>query len=272
MVSTTEQGALRPGSIQVRRDDVGVAWITLDNPARMNAMNLAMWQALGEALAQLQADAAVRCCVLSGDGDKAFCTGADIGQMDQMRGGADASAEYDRITKRTLALLHAFDKPIVAMVAGYCMGAGVALAAACDLRLAAEGARFAIPSARLGIAYYHQGVKRLTDLMGPAWATRMLFIGERFSAEQMQSSGLLDEVLPLAELVPRAAALASAIAANAPLSVAAAKFAIRAACTAVEAGLDEQCAAREQACANSEDHAEGRRAFIEKRAPVFRGR
>jgi enoyl-CoA hydratase len=272
MTSTNfEQGAVSLACVHVHCDASGVAWITLDNPAKMNAMNLAMWQSLADALARLQADASVRCCVLTGEGDKAFCTGADIGQMDAMRGGADASAEYDRITKHTLARLHAFDKPIVAMVSGYCMGAGVALAAACDLRFAAEGARFAIPSAKLGIAYYHQGVKRLTELMGPANTARLLFTGERFNAEEMLRRGLLDEVLPQEQLAQRVLALASAIAANAPLSIAAAKFAIRAANGCEEAGIAAQLAAHEQACASSEDHAEGRRAFLEKRAPVFQG-
>ena len=254
------------GTVHLQHDTDGVAWITLDNPARMNAMSLAMWRTLGESLARLQDDPTVRCCVLQGRGSKAFCAGADIGQMDRMRAGDDDSAEYDAVTKGTLARLHAFTKPIVAMVSGYCMGAGVALAAACDLRIATTDARFAIPSAKLGIAYYHQGVQRLRDLVGPAHAARMLFTGERCSAEHMMRIGFVDEVHPAQEVSACVEALVRTIAMNAPLSIAAAKLALR-----TSGGADPACTALEQLCAQSQDHAEGRLAFKEKRAPVFRG-
>lgn len=259
------------GAVHLLCDSDGVAWITLDNPARLNAMSLAMWRTLHELLVRLQGDPAIRCCVLQGQGDKAFCAGADIGQMDQMRAGVEDSAEYDAVTKGALAALHAFGKPIVAVVRGYCMGAGVALAAACDLRIAGAEARIAVPSARLGIAYYHQGVRRLRDLIGPAHTARMLFTGERYGADHMAKIGFLDEVHPMDDVGRHVDTLVRSIAMNAPLSITAAKRALQSASAAACAAPDPDCIALEQLCAQSLDHTEGRLAFKEKRSPVFHG-
>jgi enoyl-CoA hydratase len=258
--------------VHVNIDADGIAWMTLDNPAKLNAMSLSMWKALGESLTKLGNDPTVRCCVLSGSGDKAFCAGADISQMDAMRSAAASNVDYDRITKATLTLLHAFDKPLIAMVSGFCMGAGVALANACDLRVAATGSRFGIPSAKLGIAYYYAGVKRLTELVGPAQAKRILLTGDKFDANEMLRIGLVDELVAPRDLVQRVTALSRNIAKNAPLSLAAAKHAVHVACGESEQRHIAECVARERACVESEDHVEGRRAFMEKRAPVFQGR
>ena len=270
--NTAKPGEPARGAVHLNIEADGVAWISLHNPAKLNAMSLAMWQALGEALTRCENDPTVRCCVLTGQGEKAFCVGADIGQMDTMRSGVAASAEYDRITKSALAQLQAFSKPTIAMVSGFCMGAGVALACACDLRVAAAAARFAIPSARLGVAYYYSGAKRLTDLVGPSQAKRLLFTGEKYAAAEMLRIGLLDEVVPDGELAQRVQALSAGIAANAPLSLAAAKHAVDTACSDAAERDTAGCAARERACTESEDYAEGRRAFLEMRVPVFRGR
>lgn len=264
--------AAATSGVAVRIEANGVAWLTLDNPRKLNAMSAPMWRALGDALTRFESDPGVRCCVLSGQGDQAFCAGADISQLEQIRSGPDSSAEYDRLTRSTLARLQAFPKPAIAMVSGFCLGAGVALAIACDLRLAATGSRLGIPAAKLGIGYFYAAAKRLTDLIGPAQAKRILFTGDKFSAEEMLRIGLLDEVLAPDALVQRVSALAGDIAANAPLSVAAAKYAVETACRDA-AGKDiAGCAERERACIQSEDHAEGRKAFMEKRAPVFSGR
>ncbi len=276
MTSTTEKiitkpGETAPGSVQVSIEANGIAWITLNNPAKLNAMSLSMWTALSEALTELESNPAVRCCVFTGQGDKAFCAGADISQMESVRSAPTSSADYDRITKSTLAQLRTFQKPTIAMISGFCMGAGVALATACDLRIAAVGSRFGIPSARLGIAYFHAGVNWLTELVGPAKAKRMLYTGEKFAAEEMLRIGLLDELVASGELAQRVQALAGSIADNAPLSIAAAKYAVQTSCSESERNDAAGCAARERACTESADHAEGRRAFMEKRAPVFRG-
>jgi enoyl-CoA hydratase/carnithine racemase len=256
----------------VRIDAPGVAWLTLDNPAKLNAMSLPMWQALSAALVRLEHDPAVRCCVLQGQGAKAFCVGADISQMDDMRSSAELGAEYDRITHDTLHQLERFPKPTVAMLSGYCLGAGVALAVACDLRVASSTVRLGVPSARLGIAFIYSGTKRLADLAGPSQAKRILYTGDRFEADEMLRVGVLDEVHAPDQLEARVQVLAATIAGNAPLSVAAAKHAVDTACRDAEPADISACMAREQACATSADHAEGRKAFLEKRAPVFHGR
>jgi enoyl-CoA hydratase len=258
--------------IHVSVDGAGVAWLTLDNPSKLNAISLPMWHTLSEALARFENDPAVRCVVVSGQGDKAFCVGADISQFEKVRSGPEANAEYERITRGALRQLQSFSKPTIAMIRGFCLGGGAALAIMCDLRMAAASSRFGIPAARLGIGYFYAGVKRLTDLVGPSQAKRMLFAAERYGADEMLRIGLIDELLPDAELDKRVQALTALIAANAPLSVASAKFTVETLLSEPGERDIAACQAREKACIESEDHAEGRRAFMEKRTPVFRGR
>ena len=258
--------------VRVKVGSDGVAWLTLDNPSKLNAISLPMWLMLSEALTRFENDPAVRCVVLTGQGEKAFCSGADISQFEQARSGPEASAEYDRVTRGTLAQLQAFPKPSIAMIAGFCLGGGMALAISCDLRIAATGARFGIPAAKLGIGYFYGGVKRLTDLVGPAQAKRMLFTADRYPSEEMLRIGFVEELVAPAELTARVVALASVIAGNAPLTLAAAKYAVETVCSDDPQRDIAGCAAMVQTCIESEDHAEGRRAFMEKRAPVFRGR
>lgn len=250
----------------------GVAWLTLDNPAKLNAMSLPMWRTLSESLTRFESDPAVRCVVLGARGEKAFCVGADISKFEEIRSGPESSAEYDRVTMGTLSQLQAFPKPTVAMISGFCLGAGVALSIACDLRIAAVGARFGIPAAKLGIGYFYNGVKWLTDLIGPAATKRMLFTGDKFPAEEMLRLGFLDELVAPVELVARVRALVGIIAANAPMTIATAKYSVATVCSDAPMRDIASCQARVQACIESEDHAEGRRAFMEKRAPIFRGR
>jgi enoyl-CoA hydratase len=259
-------------SMHVAVDEAGIAWLTLDNPGKLNAISLGMWRILSEALTRFENDTAVRCVVVTGQGDKAFCVGADISQFEQVRAAPESSAEYERVTRGALERLETFPKPTLAMIRGFCLGGGMTLAGACDLRIAAEGSRFGIPAARLGIGYFYGGVKRLVDLVGPAQAKRLLYTAEKFPAEEMLRIGYIDELLPLPALAPRLRALAGSIAANAPLTIAAAKFAVQTVCSDAAQRDIAGCAARVQVCIESEDHAEGRRAFMEKRVPVFRGR
>jgi enoyl-CoA hydratase/carnithine racemase len=248
----------------------GVGWIVLDNPRKHNAISLTMWRSLIDGLAAFEADPAVRCVVVRGAGNRAFCAGADIGE----KHGADAgrAAQDLGLALAGLRALATFPKPVLAMISGYCLGAGVAIALACDFRLAAAGAQFGIPAAKLGLAYEYSEIKRLVELVGPARARQMIFTGDRFAAERALQFGLVEEVVAAEDLPVFATDMARRIAANAPLTIAAAKDAIATAVSDPPGRDVEGCNARARACLASEDYVEGRLAFQGKRAPAFQGR
>jgi enoyl-CoA hydratase/carnithine racemase len=260
--------ATTQGRVRVSVSD-GVGWIVLDNPSKLNAISIGMWRAVIDALAAFEKNAALRCVVFAGQRDKAFCAGADIAEKD--RSARDPTSDDDREVFESLAKIQAFPKPTIAMIGGYCLGAGVALSIACDLRVAAVGSRFGIPAARLGLAYFYAGMKSLTDLVGPSNAKRIVFTAERFSAEEALRFGLIDELVSAADLSETVKAMAASIAANAPLTIAAAKHAVATALGEATGQDITLCGDREQACMDSQDYVEGRRAFVEKRRPVFQG-
>ena len=228
-----------------------------------------MWRSLLEALQRFETDPNVRCVVIRGEGDRSFCAGADLSEKQ----GAD-QATAKAVMEQTLAglrRLDAFTKPVLAMVFGHCMGAGLAIAVTCDVRLVAQGAQFGIPAARLGLAYNYSEIKRLVNLVGVSRAKRIVFTAERIDAARALQMGLVDEVVPGSELLATVKSMAASIAANAPLTIAAAKHAVALALRD-PAGLDIS-ASEDQArlCLASQDHAEGLLAFQQKRVPVFRG-
>jgi enoyl-CoA hydratase/carnithine racemase len=250
--------------------DEGVAWITMDNPGKNNAMSVSMWASLDQVLTGFSKDASVRCVVIRGAGERAFCTGSDIGEKQ----GIDVAQaeENTRIVLAGQRAVPAFGKPVLAMVSGYCLGGGLNIALGCDLRIAAETASFGIPAAKLGLSYYYTETKILTDLLGPARAKHLLFTGDRIPATRALQIGLADEVVPQAELLGFVTKMARTIAANAPLTIANAKSAVRLATRAPDEAEIEACDQLARACLASDDYAEGRRAFAEKRTPVFTGR
>jgi len=250
----------------------GVGRITFNQPEKRNAMSVTMWAGMGQALDIFEADASVRCIVLTGAGDKAFVSGADISQFDKLRSDADAQREYSRQTAGGRLKLASFPKPVIAEIRGFCMGGGLGIAMSCDIRIAAEGSQFGIPAAKLGIAYGFDMVRHLVDLVGPAHAHMILMTGERFGAEEAQRVGLINKVVAADALAGEVGRLTATLAINAPLSLYANKRTVQA---LLQDRTDRDMAAINaamSACFDSADYQEGRRAFMEKRKPAFKGK
>ncbi len=252
--------------------DGGIGWMIFNNPARRNATSLEMWQAIADILEDFGADPAVRVVVMRGAGDKAFVSGADISQFEDQRADAEAARRYNAVADGARAAMAALDKPLIAMIRGYCLGGGVAIAMAADMRIAADDARFGIPAARLGIAYGFGYLKKLVDLVGPAYAKEILLTARRLSAEEALRIGLVNHVVPVAELEAVVRETCATIIDNAPLSLIANKATIDE--IAKDPGERDMARIDELArlCFDSADYAEGRRAFMEKRKPVWSGR
>ena len=249
----------------------GIGWITFSNPAKRNAMTLEMWQAVGRTILALQADDAVRAVVMRGAGDRAFMSGADISQFEAQRDSAQAAAAYDVIAEEAREHLRRLDKPLIAMIHGFCLGGGLGVALAADLRFCSEDASFGIPAANLGVAYSTGSVRRLVDLVGPSVAKDILFSARRLDAPEALRVGLVSRVTGKDALEHAVRDYATALAAKAPLSLRASKATV----DEVMKPAGEQDAERIRrhvaACFDSADYTEGRRAFMEKRTPVFRG-
>lgn len=252
------------------RKDGAIGWLVFDNPARRNAVSIGMWEAIPRVLDDFAADAAIRVVVLTGAGDKAFVSGADISQFEAQRSGPEAVQRYEELAEGAQAKLAAFDKPTVAMVRGYCLGAGLNIANVCDLRIAADDARFGIPAARMGLGYRASSMKNLVDVVGIAHAKEIMISARQFTAAEAKAMGLVHRVVPAAELERATREYCEAIAANAPLTMRAAKRIIREITRSeYDAAL---CRRWVKECFDSEDYAEGRKAFMEKRKPLFKGK
>lgn len=249
-----------------------IGTMTFNQPEKRNAVSLEMWNGVAEILDGFEADDQVRVVVLTGAGDKAFVSGADISQFDKQRSNAEAREEYGRLSGVGRHRLETFGKPMIAKINGFCIGGGLAIAMRADLRIASENSAFGIPAARLGIAYSPDSVEQLIALIGPARARMMLYSAERFDAKEAERIGLINRCVRADDLDETVHQLAQTIAGNAPLSVAAARLAI-AELSKSEAKRDiaaiDAAVAR---CYDSEDYREGRLAFKEKRQPNFIGR
>jgi enoyl-CoA hydratase len=250
----------------------GVGVITFNNPEKRNAMSLDMWEGLGHALTELRDDSDVRVVILVGAGDKAFVSGADISQFEKTRHNAAASEEYSRRSAAQRALLADYPKPTVSCIRGFCLGGGMQVAMLTDIRIAAEDSQFGIPAARLGIAYGYDGLRHLVSLVGPSWARLIMYAGMRISSKEALRIGLVDRVIPNDELWNATMEIARTISGNAPLAIQAAKITIA---QVLKDPADRDMDAIKKigmACMDSEDFREGRRAFMEKRKPHFKGR
>ena len=256
--------------LQSLSDGIGI--VTFNNPEKRNAMSLEMWEGFGQALIELRDNPEVRVVILTGAGDKAFVSGADISQFEKSRHNAEASEEYSRKSAAQRALLADYPKPTIACIRGYCLGGGMQVAMLADIRIAADDSQFGIPAAKLGIAYGYDGLRNLVSLVGPSWARLLMYTGMRIDSKEALRIGLVDRVIPTDELLGETMELATTIATNAPLAVKAAKITIA---EVLKDPADRNMDAIKQIgidCMNSEDFREGRQAFMEKRKPQFKGR
>ena len=254
------------------RLDGSTLHIVFNHPARHNALSVDMWGAVPPLLEQAERDERVRLVVFSGAGEKAFVSGADISQFEDQRAAAEAVKHYEALAEDALTGIHRFSKPTLACIRGWCIGGGLNVAIACDIRIAASDAVFAIPAARLGLGYRYSALKNLVDLIGVGAAKDLFYTARRIDAAEALRLGLVSRVSAPDALPALLAEYTGSIGENAPLTLFAAK-AIVGEILKPSPELDAaRCTELILRCFKSEDYAEGRRAFMDKRKPTFKGR
>jgi enoyl-CoA hydratase/carnithine racemase len=255
----------------IAEKDGAIGWITFNNPARRNAVSIVMWEALSNIVRDFANDDAIRVIVLKGAGDKAFVSGADISEFEEKRSSPETISAYHLVSSKANEDLKLLGKPTIAMIRGFCIGGGVSVAMGCDLRIASDNSRFGVPAAKLGLGYEFDGVKELVDVVGPSFTKEIFFTARQFGAQEALAMGLVNRMLPDAELEAYVRDTALTIAANAPLTVGSIKIIVD------EVVKDEsvrdmaRCRKVVDRCFASEDYVEGRTAFMQKRKPVFKG-
>ena len=252
-------------TLLVERSDV-YAVVTLNRPKVMNALNRALFAELDDAFTALAAESGVRAVILTGSGEKAFAAGADISELASL-----SAAEGQQLARRGQAVFRGIEtcgKPVIAAINGFALGGGCELAMACTIRIASDRARMGQPEVKLGLVPGYGGTQRLPRLVGKGAALKLLLTGDMVGAEEAFRIGLVDEVVPAEALLPRARAIAQ----QAPLAVAGCIQAVEGGYDLpLDSGLELEASLFGLACA-TEDKAEGTKAFLEKRAPVWRGR
>jgi enoyl-CoA hydratase/carnithine racemase len=249
-----------------------IGWLIWDNPSKLNALSPGMYEDALSVVETYAADPAIKVVVMRGAGRKAFISGADIKSFDKTRANAESTRLARGASEQLRLQLLNLEKPLIAMIYGYCLGGGLGMALNADLRFASSDAQFSVPAAVRGVAYAPEGLKSLVDLVGPSVAKDIMFSARRLKSDEALRVGLINRVVDAEELEAETIAYAETLAANAPLSIRASKFFIN------QLGLERaqrdeaHMNAMQREAENSDDFKEATRSFIEKRKPVFHGR
>ena len=249
-----------------------IGWIVFNQPAKRNAINGEMWRGIAPAMRQFDADAEVRAVAFRGAGNEAFSAGADISEFQKIRAERQSVSQYDGLLDEVLHAIQDSRKPSLAMIHGFCMGGGLEIALACDLRYCGDSAQFGIPAAKLGLAYNVEGHKRLLETVGHARAREIMFLGGRYDAAQGLAMGLVHRVVADAQLEELVKSVLKTLCENAPLAIANSKTIIEEYVKAAGQPDHARMDAAIDSAARSVDYEEGRKAFMEKRKPKFQGK
>jgi enoyl-CoA hydratase/carnithine racemase len=256
----------------IAKKENGIGWVIINNPEKRNAMSLEMYEAMAAALKSYATDPEVRVVILKGEGGKSFISGADISQFKERRATLEQVRAGEAISEANNKALRECPKPTIAMIRGFCMGGGLGTAIVCDIRIASDDSQFGVPAAKLGVGYRFNGIRRLAEVVGPQFTAEIFYTGRRFSAQEAYDMGLINRMVPAADLEKYVLDFATTLAGNAPLTLKAVKQCL------IELKKDpadrdlDLCQKAVEDCFASQDYIEGRNAFMEKRKPAFKGK